>query len=209
MSHSRISVELDPTGRTLRLFDKRCVDISQRPAANGPVSCEDIELFAMPSSHRDIIAIGASAGGIESIRELLRQLPANLPASILVTLHRPPDRVSHLREILARETEMHVVVPHPGERLQHGRCYLGTPDRHLAIGPGARFFELHDGFYRGHCIDALFQSLARHAGHRTIGVVLSGMLRDGTLGLKAIKECGGLAFVQSPAEACHKRSDEP
>jgi hypothetical protein len=60
-----------------------------------------------------------------------------------------------------------------------------------------------DGFYRGHCIDALFQSLARHAGQRTIGVILSGMRKDGSLGLRAIKEAGGIALVQSPEEAAY------
>jgi two-component system chemotaxis response regulator CheB len=62
---------------------------------------------------------------------------------------------------------------------------------------------MHDGFYRGHSIDALFCSLARHAGARTIGVILSGLLKDGTFGLKAIKEAGGVALVQSPKQAAY------
>ena len=66
---------------------------------------------------------------------------------------------------------------------------------------------LPDGFYRAHNVDALFCSLARYAGPRTIGVILSGMLKDGTLGLKAIKEAGGVALVQSPEEAAY--SDMP
>jgi chemotaxis response regulator CheB len=71
----------------------------------------------------------------------------------------------------------------------------------LTIGPDLRIHLLPNSFYRSHSIDALFCSLARHAGHRTIGVVLSGLRKDGTLGLKAIKEAGGVALVQAPSEA--------
>jgi two-component system chemotaxis response regulator CheB len=69
------------------------------------------------------------------------------------------------------------------------------------LGRDQRVHLLPDSFYRGRNIDALFCSLARHAGPRTIGVVLTGYLSDGTLGLKAIKEAGGIALVQSPQDA--------
>jgi chemotaxis response regulator CheB len=72
------------------------------------------------------------------------------------------------------------------------------------VGPAVILHFLPDGFYRGYCIDALFQSLGRHAGPRTIGVILSGILKDGSPGLSAIKEAGGLAFVQVPGEAEYK-----
>jgi two-component system, chemotaxis family, protein-glutamate methylesterase/glutaminase len=87
--------------------------------------------------------------------------------------------------------------------MRHGICYLGLPDRYLTVGPEATAHLLPDGFYRGHCIDALFQSLARHAGRRTIGIILSGILKDGSLGLRAIKEAGGVTLVQSPEEAAY------
>jgi two-component system chemotaxis response regulator CheB len=89
------------------------------------------------------------------------------------------------------------------EQLRHGTCLIGEPDRHLTVGPDLRVHLLPNSFYRSHSIDALFCSLARHAGTRTIGVVLSGMLKDGTLGLKAIKEAGGIALVQSLEEAAY------
>jgi two-component system chemotaxis response regulator CheB len=151
--------------------------------------------------HPDIIAIGASAGGVETISELLKQLPTHLPASILVVLHRPAERISRLRQILAGESGLRVVIAQTGQPLEHGVCYIGEPHRHLILGPDMRLHLLLDGFYRGHSIDALFCSLARHAGRRTVGVVLTGMLKDGSLGLKAIKEAGGVALVQSPEEA--------
>jgi two-component system, chemotaxis family, protein-glutamate methylesterase/glutaminase len=151
----------------------------------------------------DIVAIGASAGGLEALERLLLKLPPELPAAIVVVLHRPAERISYLREILARRVKMPVVIPEEGERLRHGTCYLGLPDRHLTVGPNASAHLVLDGFYRGHCIDALFQSLARHAGQRTMGIILSGMLKDGSLGLRAIKEAGGCTLVQSPEEAAY------
>lgn len=149
----------------------------------------------------DIIAIGASAGGVEAIPQLLKRLPRNLPASILVVLHRPIAQTSHLLEILARNGRHHVVIPGEGEALKHGICYLGEPDMHLVVGPDTRFHLLPDHFYRAHNIDALFSSLAQNAGKRTIGVILSGALKDGSFGLRAIKYAGGIAMVQSPEEA--------
>ena len=162
-------------------------------------------MAANPSSEHgfDIIAIGASAGGIEPIRDLLRQLPRDLPAAILIVVHRPLGYVSQLAQVLARKDHLRIVIPKEGQVIERGVCFLGMPDEHLTIGPSLRAHLVPDGFYRGHNIDALFQSLARHAGNRTIGVVLSGMLKDGTLGLKAIKEAGGMALVQAPEEAAY------
>jgi two-component system, chemotaxis family, protein-glutamate methylesterase/glutaminase len=153
--------------------------------------------------HHDIIAIGASAGGIPYMRELLELLPAGLPAIVLVVLHRPGDQVSHLREVLACKSRMPVVEAIHGEELLIGVCYLGQPAEHLGIDElvRARLTADPGGARRGRTIDDLFVSLARHAGPRVIGVVLSGALRDGTKGLAEIKRAGGIAMAQSPAEA--------
>src|SRR5262245_35810862 len=117
--------------------------------------------------HPDIVAIGASAGGVEAICQLFEQIPRDLPASILVVLHRPADRASALPRILAREGKMRVVAAHGGENLEHGVCYIGEPHRHLILGPDLRLHLLSDGFYRTHNIDTLFCSLSRYAGKRT------------------------------------------
>jgi two-component system chemotaxis response regulator CheB len=156
---------------------------------------------------RNIVAIGASAGGVEAVSRLLSKLPPHLPASVVVAVHRAPDRPSQLHQVLSRATHLPVLLAHEGDALKEGACLVGGPERHLTVGPDLRVHLLHDGFYRGHCIDALFCSLARHAGTRTIGVILSGLLKDGTFGLKAIKEAGGVALVQSPQEAAY--SDMP
>jgi two-component system chemotaxis response regulator CheB len=152
----------------------------------------------------DVVAIGASAGGVEALSQLLHALPADLPAAVLITLHRPVARESQLPQILTRASRLPVVVARQDERLQPGKCYLGMPSHHLTVGPGLVAKLVHDGFYRAHNIDLLFNSLARNAGTRTIGVVLSGLLKDGTQGLTALKEAGGKALVQSPAEASFK-----
>jgi two-component system chemotaxis response regulator CheB len=152
---------------------------------------------------RDIVAIGASAGGIESLSRLLHALPRQLPASVLVVLHRVPGATSHLPEILARATELDVVVPREADTLRHGACFLSDADRQLTVGTGCQIHFLPDGFYRAHNIDALFTSLAVNAGRRTIGVVLSGLLQDGAFGLKLIKDAGGAVLVQCPEEAAY------
>lgn len=151
----------------------------------------------------DIVAVGASAGGVEAISRLLNGLPCGLPATVLVVLHRPPAEVSRLAAILSKGTQLKVSIAIDGEELRYGRCLIGEPERHLTIGPDRRVQLLPDHFYRAHNIDALFSSLAHHAGNRAIGVILSGALKDGALGLKRIKEAGGLALVQSPKEAAH------
>lgn len=149
----------------------------------------------------DIIAIGASAGGVKALGQLLRRLPPALPASVLAVLHRSPYTGNHLAEVLRQVTLLRVRTPKEGETLEYGTCLISPPLYHLTIAPGSRVHLLADGFYRGHSIDALFTSLARTAGARSIGVILTGILNDGTLGLKAIKAAGGLALVQDPPEA--------
>jgi chemotaxis response regulator CheB len=153
--------------------------------------------------HLDIIAIGASAGGVEAISHLLERLPGEIDATVMVVLHRSPDQISVLHRILSHKTRLKVVVARGGESLRPGICFVSEPGRHLTIGPDLHVGLLADGFYRSHSIDALFSSLAHHAGARTIGVILSGLLKDGTFGLKAIKEAGGIALVQDPDEAAY------
>jgi two-component system chemotaxis response regulator CheB len=148
-----------------------------------------------------IVAIGGSAGAIDALSKLLGLLPPGLPAIVLATVHRRVYAESHLKEILGRHAHMRVVIPEDGGLLTPGTCYIGYPNSHLTVGPGLRARFVADGFYRAHNIDALFTSAARHGRERVIGVILSGMSSDGAQGLVAIKEEGGTALVQSPAEA--------
>ena len=148
-----------------------------------------------------IVAIGASAGGIEAASRLLGALPRDFPAAVLLVLHRTPDSSSQLARVIAFKSALPVEIAQEGTVLRHGVCYIAPTHGHLTIVPELTIHLLANGFYRGNSIDMLFSSLARCAGPRTIGVVLSGMLKDGALGLKAIKDAGGAGLVQEPAEA--------
>src|SRR5262249_3222071 len=122
-------------------------------------------------AHPDIVAIGASSGGIDALQSLLEAM-SDIDAIVLVVLHRPANRASYLRDILLRNVRMPVVVARHGERLHKGACYIGEPSQHLMVDSDLRADLLPDHRYTTRNIDELFISLARHFGARTIGVVL-------------------------------------
>lgn len=151
----------------------------------------------------DIVVVGASAGGVEALRTIVRQLPRDLPAALLIAVHlAPTDRDSVLDEILNRVSMLPVSAPKRGEPISRGKIYVAPPNRHLVV-EGERIElsngPLHNGMRPS--IDVLFRSAAFAYGPRVIGVVLTGMLGDGSEGLLAIKDQGGIALVQDPREA--------
>jgi two-component system, chemotaxis family, protein-glutamate methylesterase/glutaminase len=157
---------------------------------------------AAPQDPGYVIAIGASGGqGIEDITALLRALPDPLAAIVLVVLHRPIDRPSHLGAILSRASRMPVVIAEEGEQFQTGTCYIGEPAGHLTLIERSLAHLIDDPANALHnrSVDALFHSLAAHAGRRMIGVVLSGSLDDGSRGLAAIKAAGGITMALTSA----------
>jgi two-component system, chemotaxis family, protein-glutamate methylesterase/glutaminase len=151
---------------------------------------------------RDIIVIGASAGGVQALSNLVEDLPADLSAAVFVVLHIPSNAPSLLPAILAREASLPVAHAIDGEQIEHGRIYVAPPDHHLLI-EGRRVRIVHGPRENLHrpSIDALFRSAARWAGPRVIGVVLTGARDDGRVGMRAIKQRGGMAIVQDPSEA--------
>jgi two-component system chemotaxis response regulator CheB len=154
----------------------------------------------MPS--RDIIVVGASAGGVEALRRLAGSLPRDLPAALFVVLHLPSNGTSALSRILDRYGELRAVAARDGEAIKPGRIYVAPADAHLVLGRGRVLYARtprENGFRPS--VDPLFRSAARVYGPRVIGIVLSGSGDDGTLGLRAIKEAGGVAIVQHPADA--------
>lgn len=155
---------------------------------------------------RDTIVIGASAGGIDAICRMLSQLPADLPAVILVALHISPTFDSVLPTILTRCGKLRADAPSPGvgERLAGGRIHVVRPDHHLAI-VGSEARAVLGPRINGHrpAIDVLFRSSARVRGDRVIGILLTGMLDDGVGGLREIREHGGVAVVQDPNDAAY------
>jgi len=150
----------------------------------------------------DIIVIGASAGGVEALKELVRCFPPDLPASIFVVIHVPPTAPSILPEILSRCGPLPAIHPENGDAIEPGRIYVAPPEHHLTLERGV-IRVMRGPRENGHrpAVDPLFRSAARAYGPRVVGVVLTGALDDGTAGLMSIKSRGGLAVVQDPNEA--------
>lgn len=153
---------------------------------------------------REIVAIGASAGGVEALREIVEALPADFPAAVCVVIHFPPHASSRLPAILARAGNLPAAHAEDGEPLQAGRIYVAPPDRHLLVERG-RLCLSRGPRENGHrpAVDPLFRSAAVTYGRGVVGVVLSGNLDDGTAGLSAIVRRGGVGVVQDPADAAH------
>jgi len=149
----------------------------------------------------DVIVIGASAGGVGSLQRVAERLPASLPAAVFVTLHLPEGMRSVLPQILERAGPLPAVHAENGQLIEPGCIYVAPPGFHMTlerdrvrVTRGAREHGLSPA------IDPLFRSAALAFGPRVIGVVLSGQLDDGTVGLADIKRAGGVAVVQDPDE---------
>jgi two-component system chemotaxis response regulator CheB len=157
---------------------------------------------ARQAVQRDLIVVGASAGGVQALQALVAQLPRDLPASVVVVLHLMADGASVLDDILDRAGPLPAAQAHDGERLERGRIYVAPPDFHLLLR-GSSLHLSAGPRENGHrpAIDPLFRGAARAYGPRVIGVVLTGTLDDGTDGLRLIKERGGATVVQDPDDA--------
>jgi two-component system, chemotaxis family, protein-glutamate methylesterase/glutaminase len=154
--------------------------------------------------HRDLVAVGASAGGVEALRALVAGLPPVYPGAVLVVLHVPRDAPSALPAILSRSGPLPAATAVDGEPLRTGRIYVAPNDHHVLVLDG--HIRLTRGpAENGHrpAIDPLFRSIARAFGRRSIGVVLSGSRDDGAAGLASIVARGGAAVVQDPADALY------
>jgi two-component system, chemotaxis family, protein-glutamate methylesterase/glutaminase len=153
---------------------------------------------------RDIIVVGASAGGVEALSQLVRHLPADLPAAIFVVLHVPAHSPSLLPQILNRSRTLPATHATDAEPIRKGRIYVAPPDQHLLLEDDQVRVK-RGPRENGHrpAVDPLFRTAARSFGPRVVGVVLSGTLDDGTAGLVAIKQRSGLTVVQDPREALY------
>ena len=156
-------------------------------------------VFPHSGARFDVVAIGASAGGFSALTEVLRQFKADLPASVLVVQHLDRKHKSVIAELLSRKTEIPVKLAEHGERMLPGIVYIAPPDEHLLAGPG-KLQLAHSqlvNFLRP-SIDLLFESVAGTYGSHSIGVVLSGTGKDGSAGIRAIKDAGGVTLAQDP-----------
>ena len=151
---------------------------------------------------RDMIVVGASAGGVQPLKDLLGLLPPNLPATVAIVLHRSPYHETQLPSVLGRHALLSVLEPADRDPVLSGVVYVAPRDRHLIFEDG--IVRLSRGAREHHtrpAIDPLFRSAAERYGRRVVGVLLSGMGSDGVSGLIAITKMGGISLVQHPGEA--------
>lgn len=155
-----------------------------------------------PEAKHDVIVIGASAGGVSALTHIFNKLPANFAAVIFVVLHTSSQGNSNLAAILSRAGGPQAYFPENHEVIRFGRAYVAPSNRHLVIADGNVEVTTAPKENRHRpAINPLFRSAARWFGSRVIGVILTGMLDDGTAGLWEIKKRGGMAVVQSPEDA--------
>ena len=157
----------------------------------------------------DVVAIGASAGGLQALTKVLGDLAKTFPSSIVVVQHLAPGHKSWMASLLGRSSQVKVKQAEHGEILLPGTVYTAPPDEHLLVGPGkiqlAHSQLVH---FSRPSIDLLFESVAGTYGSRSIGVVLSGSGKDGSAGIRAIKEAGGITIAQLPGTADFRHMPE-
>jgi two-component system chemotaxis response regulator CheB len=151
---------------------------------------------------RNIIVVGASAGGVQVLQDLMRGLPEDFPAALFVVVHTSASSPGILPQILDRAGPLHAAHPEDREKYKMGRVYVAPPDFHMLLKDNQILVTRgpkENGFRPA--VDALFRTAAISHGPRVVGVVLTGGLDDGTVGLIHIKNEGGIAVAQDPEEA--------
>ena len=144
-----------------------------------------------------IVALGASAGGLEALSQLFDKMPSDTGMAFIVVQHLDPRHRSILAELLAKGTQMTVVEVTEGVKVEPNCIYVIPPNKAMQIESGLLKLTPRELGETGHRpIDTFLYSLATQQKNRAIGVILSGTASDGTLGLKAIKEEGGITFAQ-------------
>lgn len=153
-------------------------------------------------SRKDIVVIGASAGGVQAVTRLVSSLPADYSGSLFVSLHFPENAVSVLPDILRRACSLKVKQVEDGEPIERGTIYVSRPGFHMLVKPGKLrcIYGPRENGLRP-AIDPLFRSAGKSYGACCVGVILTGMLDDGVAGLATIKQKGGTVLVQNPDEA--------
>lgn len=164
-----------------------------------PPQSSDEQTEAEKRPIRTVIVIGASAGGRAAIGTVLKDFSHNIPAAIVVMLHVAPDSDFDLSKWFRQFGHITIRKASQGERLREGMVYVTPPGQSVTVHDGQLNLEpLPAPRSRRHTIDRLFESAAKAYGDRAIGVILSGYLADGSHGLRAVHEAGGVTVIQNP-----------
>jgi two-component system, chemotaxis family, protein-glutamate methylesterase/glutaminase len=149
------------------------------------------------------VVIGGSAGALQALFVILRDLPANYDLPIFITVHVPPERRSVLAEVLQSKCQITVREAQDKEPISIGTAYVAPPDYHLLVEKDGTLALSSDEpiFYSRPAIDVLFESAADAYGPSVVGVVLSGASGDGAKGLRSIENAGGVTIVEDPGAA--------
>jgi two-component system chemotaxis response regulator CheB len=161
--------------------------------------------MAQDGAPHSLFVVGASAGGVEALTRIVAGLPPEFPAAIAIVLHLPANGTSVLPAILNRAGHLPAVAAKDGEPIQRGHIYVAPPDHHLLVGL-EELSLTHGPRENGHrpAIDPLFISAAHAYGPGVVGIILTGTLDDGAVGLAAIKAHEGVAVVQNPDDALYR-----
>lgn len=156
-------------------------------------------------SQFDIVAIGASAGGLKALSEVLSGLPSDFPAPVLIVQHLDPRHKSLMAEILQRHCRMKVIEAEHEVMMEPSMVYIAPPNKHMLVSEGKMIVLTSSDFvhFSRPSIDLLFESVAAVYGDKAIGVILSGTGMDGSMGIKAIKERGGTTIAQNEETSEH------
>ena len=151
-----------------------------------------------------VVGIGASAGGLEAVSELLKNLPSNTGMAFVFIQHLEPRQTSRLTDILSRITDMPVEVASAQLRMKRNHIYVMPPGVDITLSDGLLVLERRTETAGRHLpIDYFFHSLAKEQGSKAVAIILSGMGHDGSAGLKSVKEEGGTTFAQDEPSAQH------
>ncbi|MEM9989750.1 MAG: chemotaxis protein CheB, partial [Pseudomonadota bacterium] len=155
-----------------------------------------------PKTDTLIVCVGASAGGLEAFRDLFARLSDNDHLALVLVQHLDPDHRSVVQELLSKRTSTPVQTAEDGMKVLPGNIYLIPPGASMSISKGKLMLEEFTS-PRGQRrpIDTFLKSLAEDSGPNSIAIILSGTGSDGSMGVKAVKEAGGLVIVQDPSEA--------
>src|SRR3954471_11480259 len=156
-------------------------------------------------ARKDIVVIGASAGGMDALQKVVCRFPADLPAAVFIVWHLSPGLKTILPSVLNKSGPLRARHPSDGDRIEQGLIYVAPNDHHMLLENG--YIRITKGPKENRfrpAVDPLFRSAAYIYGPRVIGIVLSGALDDGTAGLWTVKLRGGTAIVQDPSDAQHR-----